>query len=224
MTRALLVALLLGTGCARTLVDYETAYYTVRAGDTLTGIAARYGVEPGVLADWNGIRNPNLIRPGQRLVLRPGLGRPAAAPSRSSAGRAASARSPPRVDAPMPRWQWPTRGRVVSAFGAADNLPTGIGIGGVEGQPVSAAAAGRVVYAGSGLIGYGQLIIIKHNETYLTAYGLNRRLLVRQGDDVSGGQTIAEMGVGPNRMARLHFEIRRNGEPVDPLGLMRAGG
>ena len=85
------------------------------------------------------------------------------------------------------------------------------------GQPVRAAATGRVVYAGSGLIGYGQLVIIKHNETYLTAYGYNSELLVTQGQEVARGQTIAQMGTGPERQPRLHFEIRRNGVPVDPL-------
>ena len=85
------------------------------------------------------------------------------------------------------------------------------------GQPIEAAASGRVVYAGSGLIGYGQLVIIRHNETFLTAYGHNRRLLVQQGQTVTRGQVIAEMGYGPKREPRLHFEIRRNGTPIDPL-------
>jgi lipoprotein NlpD len=94
---------------------------------------------------------------------------------------------------------------------------SGIGIGGREGQPVRAAAAGRVVYAGGGLIGYGQLVIIKHDETFLSAYGYNSELLVTQGQDVASGATIALMGQGPGRQPRLHFEIRRNGVPVDPL-------
>jgi len=94
---------------------------------------------------------------------------------------------------------------------------SGLGIAGRAGQPVRAAAAGRVVYAGGGLIGYGQLVIIKHDETFLSAYGYNSELLVTQGQDVAGGATIALMGNGPNRQPRLHFEIRRNGVPVDPL-------
>jgi lipoprotein NlpD len=111
---------------------------------------------------------------------------------------------------------------VVSRFGEQSGIPSGIGIGGRLGQPIEAAAAGRVVYAGSGLIGYGQLVIIRHNDTYLTAYGHNRRLLVAQGQAVARGQKIAEMGYGPKREPRLHFEIRRNGTPVDPLRYVSA--
>jgi lipoprotein NlpD len=109
----------------------------------------------------------------------------------------------------------------VSTFATTNGL-TGIGIGGQAGQPVRAAAGGRVVYAGSGLIGYGQLVIIKHNETYLSAYGHNSRLLVAQGQEVRRGEPIAAMGLGPERQPRLHFEIRRNGVPIDPLPLLSA--
>jgi lipoprotein NlpD len=118
------------------------------------------------------------------------------------------------------RWSWPTEGRVVSNFGA--DIASGVGIGGREGQPVRAAADGRIVYAGGGLIGYGQLVIIKHDETFLSAYGHNSELLVTQGQDVKRGDTIALMGQGPNRQPRLHFEIRRNGTPVDPLLFIQA--
>jgi lipoprotein NlpD len=124
----------------------------------------------------------------------------------------------PAVPAAAPvRWAWPTDGSIVSGFGADGSVGSGLGIGGREGQPVRAAAAGRVVYAGGGLIGYGQLVIIKHDETFLSAYGHNSELLVTQGQDVARGATIALMGNGPNRQPRLHFEIRRNGVPVDPL-------
>jgi lipoprotein NlpD len=109
---------------------------------------------------------------------------------------------------------------VVARFGGPEGIASGIGIRGREGQPIHAAAAGRVVYAGSGLMSYGQLLIIKHNDTYLSAYGFNSRLLVAQGQDVAKGQTIAAMGLSPQREPRLHFEIRRNGVPVDPLLLV----
>jgi lipoprotein NlpD len=135
---------------------------------------------------------------------------PAARPPTTSS----STRSAPR---PAARWAWPTAGQVVARFGADGSVGSGIGIGGREGQPVRAAAAGRVVYAGGGLIGYGQLVIIKHDETFLSAYGYNSELLVTQGQDVASGATIALMGQGPGRQPRLHFEIRRNGVPVDPL-------
>jgi lipoprotein NlpD len=125
--------------------------------------------------------------------------------------------SPPPAQVAPPRWSWPTDGRIVASFGSGDGIESGIGIAGREGQPVRAAAAGRIVYAGGGLMGYGQLVIIKHDETFLSAYGYNSELLVTQGQDVARGATIALMGRGPGRQARLHFEIRRNGVPVDPL-------
>jgi lipoprotein NlpD len=131
---------------------------------------------------------------------------PATAPPRSQPAASTAA-----------RWSWPTDGVIVARYGADGAIGSGIGIGGREGQPVRAAAAGRVVYAGGGLIGYGQLVIIKHDETFLSAYGYNAELLVTQGQDVARGATIALMGQGPNRQPRLHFEIRRNGTPVDPL-------
>ena len=220
--RALWLVLLLATGCSRTLVDYETASYIVRTGDTLSAIAWRFGLDPAELAAWNGIRNPDLIRAGQRLTLR-NEGRTAVAPRSGSARRASLPSVDPPAD-PAPAWAWPTMGRVVSVFGTDGELSSGVAIGGNPGQSVKAAAAGRVVYAGDGLIGYGQLVIIKHNETYLSAYGHNRRLLVTQGQAVTRGQPIAEMGFSPQRVAQLHFEIRRHGKPVDPLGYVSPGG
>jgi lipoprotein NlpD len=106
---------------------------------------------------------------------------------------------------------------VIGKFGQSALGGNGIDISGRAGQPVLAAAGGEVVYSGSGLIGYGRLIIVKHNQTYLSAYGHNRELRVVEGDRVSAGQTIALMGEGPGRKPVLHFEIRRNGKPVDPL-------
>ena len=107
-------------------------------------------------------------------------------------------------------------------FGGKPGTGTGILIDGKMGQPVRAAASGSVVYAGSGLIGYGQLIILKHNDTYLSAYGYTSSLLVKEGQDVKQGQRIATMGEGPERKPRLHFEIRRNGEPVNPRQYLSA--
>ena len=107
-------------------------------------------------------------------------------------------------------------------FGEKPGPGTGVLIDGKTGQPVVAAAAGRVVYAGSGLIGYGQLIILKHNETYLSAYGYTSSLLVKEGQEVKKGQRIATMGEGPERKPRLHFEIRRNGKPVNPRQYLSA--
>ena len=227
-------------GCASTITDYEPRVHVVQPGETLFNIAWRYRLDHRDLASWNFIPDPDLIFVGQQIRLYPppgsvsGSARTASAarsPSvrneSSAAGSRGSARSapprpPPAPVLPAPAWRWPTSGPVVSTFGSGAGIPTGIGIGGREGQAVEAAAAGRVVYAGSGLIGYGQLVIIQHNDTYLTAYGHNRRLLVEQGQAVTSGQRIAEMGLGPEREPRLHFEIRRNGTPIDPLQYLSA--
>ncbi|MDE0854195.1 MAG: peptidoglycan DD-metalloendopeptidase family protein, partial [Nevskia sp.] len=117
------------------------------------------------------------------------------------------------------RWEWPTRGKVARTF-SADGSSKGIDISGDPGQIVVAAAGGKVVYSGSALKGYGELVIIKHDEQYLTAYGYNRRRLVEEGQEVLAGQPIAEVGLGPEQRALLHFEIRDRGKPVDPLPLL----
>lgn len=133
----------------------------------------------------------------------------------------ARAPAPVADDAPQRQaggvsWRWPTAGRVVRAFDAADTR-SGIHVGGEPGQSVVAAAGGQVVYSGTGLIGYGELIIIKHSETLLSAYAHNRRRLVVEGDRVGAGQPIAELGTNERGDDILHFEIRRNGQPVNPL-------
>ena len=114
-------------------------------------------------------------------------------------------------------WGWPSSGVLIGKFSSNGSLNKGIDIAGDLGQPVLAASDGSVVYAGSGLRGYGELIIIKHSDTYVSAYGHNRRLLVREGQQVKAGQTIAEMGSTGTDRVKLHFEIRRQGKPVDPL-------
>jgi lipoprotein NlpD len=230
----LLVLALSAAACTSSLVDYESRavrMHVVQPGESLYTIAWRYGLDHRELARWNRLDNPDLIHAGQRIMLSPTAttATAAAAPQGSAPrpsqpspspqpGRAAPPLPPP-PQLPPPNWQWPTEGSVVSRFGnsGANSIGSGIAIGGRNGQPVRAAAPGRVVYAGGGLIGYGQLLIIMHNDTYLTAYGHNARLLVDQGDTVARGQQIAEMGLGPEREPRLHFEIRRNGVPVDPL-------
>ena len=114
-------------------------------------------------------------------------------------------------------WTWPSNGVLIGKFSSNGSLNKGIDIAGDLGQPVLAASDGSVVYAGSGLRGYGELVIIKHSDTYVSAYGHNRRLLVREGQQVKAGQTIAEMGSTGTDRVKLHFEIRRQGKPVDPL-------
>jgi lipoprotein NlpD len=119
---------------------------------------------------------------------------------------------------PVSRWRWPSRGKVIRTFAA--NVHKGIDIAGKRGDPVTSAAAGKVVYAGAGVTGYGSLIIVKHNDTYLSAYGHNERLLVSEGSVVNAGQQIATMGSSGTNSVKLHFELRRQGKPVDPLTLL----
>ncbi|MGB5740755.1 MAG: peptidoglycan DD-metalloendopeptidase family protein, partial [Woeseia sp.] len=135
---------------------------------------------------------------------------------------AASAPLPKIPASPSPKWAWPTSGSVAVEFGQRPGAGTGLLIAGRTGQSVAAAADGRVVYAGGGLIGYGQLIIVKHNDTYLSAYGYNASLLVKEGQSIKQGQRIATMGQGPEQKPRLHFEIRRNGQPVNPRQFLPA--
>ena len=193
--------------------------HIVRKGETLYSIAFRYGKKPEDLARWNRLGNGSLIYPGQTLRL--------TAPTGSTRTTASTSRPPPKPlpkipDQPSPKWKWPTNGRISVEFGAKPGPGTGVLINGKNGQAIVAAAPGRVVYAGSGLIGYGQLIILKHNDTYLSAYGYTASLLVKEGQEVKQGQRIATMGEGPERKARLHFEIRRNGEPVNPRQFLPA--
>ncbi|KAG0190215.1 hypothetical protein DFQ28_002349 [Apophysomyces sp. BC1034] len=142
-------------------------------------------------------------------------GTPSGAPPYGSAPAIASIPPQPGVAAGGASFAWPVRGQVLNPFNEAKNK--GVNISGALGAPVKAAADGRVVYAGNGLRGYGNLIIIKHNATYLTAYAHNRALLVKEGDPVTQGETIAEMGRSDSDKVMLHFEVRKQGKPVDPL-------
>ncbi|WP_290652924.1 peptidoglycan DD-metalloendopeptidase family protein [Aquisalimonas sp.] len=211
----------------------EQSHYQVRSGDTLQAIAWNHGLDYRDLADWNDLDSPDRIRVGQRLQLQAPSGRedtspqppssppPAApAPEQPAASPPIASNEPgerPTGDGPE-QWLWPTEGDVVKEFARDADGKQGINIDGELGQPVRAAAGGHVVYSGSGLVGYGNLVILKHRGEFLTAYGYNRRLLVEEGDEVAAGDRIAEMGNGAgNDRPRLHFELRRQGQPVDPL-------
>jgi len=187
------------------------AWYVVRSGDTLFSIAWRHDLDYQDVARWNRMGPPYLIRPGDKVRLYP-------PPSSTSTARARS-RSPSPSSAPARMtggWIWPTQGRMIRGFSPSRGSK-GIDIAGKLGQPVIAAAAGRVVYQGSGLPGYGRLIIIKHDEVYLSAYAHNEKILVKEGQAVRGGQTIATLGATEADRPTLHFQIRRHGAPVDPL-------
>ncbi|PYC00037.1 peptidoglycan DD-metalloendopeptidase family protein [Pseudomonas sp. MB-090624] len=217
--------------------------YVVKPGDTLFSIAFRYGWDYKELAARNGIAPPYTIRPGQAIRFSSGAGssttvvsgpssssrttvtrRPVTAPASSSKPVTPAGTTSAPVVATVPAaeravggWTWPANGVLIGKFASNGSLNKGIDIAGDLGQPVFAASDGAVVYAGSGLWGYGELIIIKHSDTYVSAYGHNRRLLVREGQQVKAGQSIAEMGSTGTDRVKLHFEIRRQGKPVDPL-------
>ncbi|KRP61015.1 peptidoglycan DD-metalloendopeptidase family protein [Pseudomonas trivialis] len=217
-----------------------TGQYVVRKGDTMFSIAFRYGWDYKALAARNNIPVPYTIHPGQTIRFDGRSGsapvsvvtssgssssssskttittRPAGTAAPTVANRPAPAPLPPAGPAPK-GWGWPSNGVLIGKFSSNGSLNKGIDIAGDLGQPVLAASDGTVVYAGSGLRGYGELVIIKHSDTYVSAYGHNRRLLVREGQQVKVGQTIAEMGSTGTDRVKLHFEIRRQGKPVDPL-------
>lgn len=210
----LAAALLLAACAPSSLWDQPSReQHVVRSGETLFTIAWRYGKDYRDLARWNDLGDGSLIFPGQVIRLNPP---PSATAARAGSSKPVTRKQSEATPEPPPPWQWPTSGRVLAGFDGKPGGGTGIVIGGQAGQAIRAAAAGRVVYSGGGLIGYGQLIIVKHNDTYLSAYGYNASLLVKEGDNIRKGQRIATMGEGPGQEPRLHFEIRRNGKPVDP--------
>lgn len=195
--------------------------HTVQKGDTLYSIAWRYGLDYRDLAAWNGIPGTYTIYPGEVLRLKP---RPQQGQPKGLAHKVArqeneqvTVQSGADSDASHAaiKWQWPTSGRLVDSDSPTSKK--GVDISGHTGQPIKAAANGDVVYSGSGLLGYGKLIIIKHNATFLSAYAHNDEIFVKEGDKVVGGQKIATMGTGNSGQPVLHFEIREKGKPIDPL-------
>jgi lipoprotein NlpD len=235
-------ALLLNVGCSTTprakpatVVDRSggnseatpPGYYRVKRGDTLARIALDNGQSPRDLAQWNNMSNPNQIEVGDLILVKPPAGSKSAVkpPVKSAVNTDTVKIDAPKVDASKPdtskemvaepgiRLSWPAKGKVSDDF---SEKTKGIDIAGKLGEPVTAASDGKVVYAGNSLRGYGNLVIIKHDNTYLTAYAHNRTLLVKEGDTVKRGQKIAEMGDTDANAVKLHFELRVNGKPVNP--------
>ncbi|RRJ85491.1 LysM peptidoglycan-binding domain-containing protein [Aestuariirhabdus litorea] len=215
-------------------------YHLVRPGETLYSIAWRYGRDFQELANANKIRPPYTIYPNQKLSLYTPAAKapaPTAEPrpksstsKRSTASRIKSPSPSSQVSGPAVvsksgvqktsgpiAWQWPSRGKVIQYYSTTGQVNKGIDISGKLGEPVNSAASGQVVYAGNGLLGYGRLVIVKHNSTYLSAYAHNSKMLVKEGDSVKAGQKIAEIGSSGTNREKLHFEIRKNGKPVNPL-------
>ena len=223
----------------------KPGYYSVRPGDTLTKIALDHGQAWRDIAKWNGLDNPNMIEVDQVLRVAPPLMEAAAnrqtkpvmaqnqvppnsatnntpTPSATSASTSntPSASPPANASDDGMAFAWPHPGPVLAGFDEAKNK--GLDFAGKAGDPVLAAGDGKVVYAGSGLRGYGNLIILKHNNTYLTAYAHNQTLLVKEDQNVTKGQRIADMGSSDSDRVKLHFEIRKQGKPVDPAKLLPA--
>lgn len=192
------------------------AAHVVRSGDTLYSIAMRYGLDYRDVARWNGIGRDYLIHPGKRLRLDPPPGAQAAA-AVSPPSAAVQRASPEDPAHRPPAWQWPVRSGQVIGNVRQPSGGLGLRIDGALGQAVFAAADGRVVYTGSGLLGYGQVVIINHVRGWLTAYGHNAVVQVQEGEEVRAGQPIATMGPGPGQQPMLYFEIRLDGQPQDPL-------
>jgi lipoprotein NlpD len=200
-------------------------YYRVKKGDTLARIALDHGQAPRDVVQWNKTANPsfnpNVIEVGDLIMVKAPAGtKPAkVAEKKPAADKADSVASTPEsaknevVAEPGIRLSWPAKGKVTGEFSETNK---GIDIAGKVGEPVLAASDGKVVYAGNSLRGYGNLVIIKHDNTYLTAYAHNSKLLVKEGDTVRKGQKIAEMGDTDTTAAKLHFELRVNGKPVNP--------
>lgn len=211
---------------------YAQNDHKVLKGETLYSIAYQHGLDYRELAAWNRIAEPYTIYPGQRLQLKGPkipLGtrtQTATAPKKKAKAKqpppAARKKTPAAKQAKASRpakhgWVWPIRGKIIQKYSPKGGGNKGIDIAGKPGQAILAASSGKVVYSGNGLPGYGNLIIVKHSEQYLSAYAHNRRLLVKEGRSVTRGQKIAELGSTGARSPRLHFEIRRHGKPVNPL-------
>lgn len=211
---------------------WAPSIYRVKKGDTLYSIAWQFGRDFKTLARNNGIRRPYTIYVGQKIKLKSAskVAIKAAAKSTSRQRRSAAS-SRPKVALEKPvklrkksiktiskpiKWRWPSQGRVIASFKRGDPRRKGLDIAGKRGQAILAAANGEIVYSGSGLLGLGMLIIVKHDESYLSAYGHNKKLLVKEGKRVRAGQKIAEMGKTGTDRVKLHFEIRYKGRPVDP--------
>lgn len=222
-----------------------TQTWTVKRGDTLIGIALDAGADYREIAAMNQLSNPNIIqldrtlcvrRTAQKATKKPAAGAPPQTGKADAVPKDTSKPVTPKAVDEVPstaaatsaavadgvKFAWPAKGKVVAGFNESSNK--GINIAGKMGEPVDAAADGKVVYAGSGLRGYGNLVIVKHENNYLTAYAHNSKILVKEGEPVKRGQRIADMGDSDADSVMLHFEVRRQGKPVDPLKFLSQRG
>ncbi len=207
------------------------ASYAVKSGDTLYSVSWRYGMDYKTVASINNIRAPYTIYVGQKLRFK-GSSKVAKKPATRTTTKKYTSKKATATTTKIVakkatntvysanrtlKWQWPVHGKIISSYSESAAGRKGIDIAGKSGQVVKAAAGGKVVYSGNGLARYGNLIIIKHNDAYLSAYAHNKALLVKEGNTVKVGQKIATLGRTGTQRDQLHFEIRRNGKPVDPM-------
>jgi lipoprotein NlpD len=241
---AVLVIALGMAGCNTPSIHQDDRYnppvywgrHVVNTGETLYSIAWRYGRDYRELGDANNIPPPYDLEAGQvlRLDKRGSVATASGSPKPPDPTRRSSPPDPPAPKVSKPantsvptnersqtvasiEWRWPHVGTVIATYSTSGKVNKGIDIDGNPGDSVRAAASGNVVYAGDGLLGYGNLVIVNHNEHFLSAYAHNRKVLVKEGEDVRAGQVIAELGSSGTDRPKLHFEIRKNGNPVNPL-------
>ena len=223
-------------GKGASLEPVQAGFYRIKRGDTLLRIALDHGQSHRDIAEWNNIADMNQIEVDQVIRVLPPRSAKAMTskvevkqekPSPSNQMKdeklaknevkAEKSNNEPAADAGI-KLSWPSKGNVIDRFDEGKNK--GIGISGKSGDPIQAAADGKVVYAGNSLRGYGNLLIVKHDNTYLTAYAHNKTLLVKEGDTVKKAQKIAEMGNTDADQVKLHFEVRKHGKPVDPMSYL----
>jgi len=230
-------------GKGASLEPVQAGFYRIKRGDTLLRIALDHGQSHRDIAEWNNIADMNQIEVDQVIRVvpprsakvassrmevkqeKPSAAKDVAKPSDSmkdeklakNEAKAERSNTEPVADAGI-KLSWPSKGNVIDRFDEGKNK--GIDISGKSGDPIQAAADGKVVYAGNSLRGYGNLVIVKHDNTYLTAYAHNKTLLVKEGDTVKKAQRIAEMGNTDADQVKLHFEVRKHGKPVDPMSYL----
>ena len=210
-------------------VEKSANYHVVKRGETLYSIAWNYGKSFKSLASLNGIKSPYTIYPGQKISLKSKKPSKVVKKKKSSKNKEIKKKVAKSKEVPIVRhskqkktvgriqWQWPATGKVIGTFSSNARFNKGIDIAGKLGEPVYSAAKGKVVFAGSGLRGYGKLVIIHHDDKYLSAYAHNNKLLVKENQIIKAGQKIAEIGSTGTNKPKLHFEIRKDGKPVNPL-------
>ena len=207
-------------------VGDSAGMYRVRSGDTLSLIARANGVSVNQLMAWNGLSNPNYLEVGWRLRVRSNASGSASvtAPTPTpTPGRAQATISDPEIKVNTAitnnvSWNWPSNNGIIRNFDG--NLTNGVVFGGERGSPVLAASSGEVIYAGNSLRGYGNMVVIKHNDTWSSVYANNEELFVRQGQRVGAGQKIASQGDSDASRTQLYFEVRQNSKPIDPLRIL----